>query len=63
MKTVITGLYHWFPDIYTKLYAMNKEDYYINEDGKVVFTEAFHLKRGHCCDNDCKHCPYKDKNK
>lgn len=32
-------------------------DYYI-EDGKYVFTEHFHLKRGHCCGSGCRHCPY-----
>ena len=25
----------------------------------LVFTEQYHLKRGHCCENGCKHCPYK----
>ncbi len=34
------------------------EDYYINEQGYRVFTEAYHLKRGFCCKNGCKHCPY-----
>jgi len=33
-------------------------DYYINEDGLVVLTEKYHLERGHCCGNGCKHCPY-----
>ncbi len=33
-------------------------DYYINEDGNYVFTEAYHLKRGHCCKNKCLHCPW-----
>ncbi|MBU3824395.1 MAG: hypothetical protein H9917_06170 [Candidatus Oceanisphaera merdipullorum] len=33
------------------------EDYYI-EDGFWIFTAAFHLKRGHCCRNGCRHCPY-----
>lgn len=33
-------------------------DYYINEDGYFVFTAWHHLKRGHCCKNGCKHCPY-----
>lgn len=33
-------------------------DYYINEDGLLVFTEAFHLQRGFCCGRGCKHCPY-----
>ena len=35
-----------------------KEDYYI-EEGKVVFTEEYHKTRGYCCNNDCRHCPYK----
>jgi hypothetical protein len=33
-------------------------DYYYNEDGYVVLTEAYHLKKGYCCGNGCKHCPY-----
>jgi len=24
----------------------------------MVFTEAYHLKRGYCCKNGCRHCPY-----
>ena len=33
------------------------EDFYY--DGPfLVFTAAFHLKRGYCCGNDCRHCPY-----
>jgi Family of unknown function (DUF5522) len=35
------------------------EDYYINEQGCMVFTEQYHLKRGYCCKNKCKHCPWK----
>ena len=27
----------------------------------LVFTEAFHLKRGYCCGSGCRHCPWKDK--
>ena len=33
-------------------------DFYFNEDGYVVLTEAYHLKKGYCCGNGCKHCPY-----
>ena len=40
---------------YSKL---EKEDYYINEQGYKVFTEKYHLKRGYCCKSGCKHCPY-----
>ncbi len=35
-------------------------DFYI-ENGKWVFTEWYHLKRGYCCNNGCRHCPYKFK--
>jgi len=33
------------------------KDYYL-ENGFIVFTEAYHLKRGYCCKNGCRHCPY-----
>ncbi|MCB9046778.1 MAG: hypothetical protein H6550_11655 [Chitinophagales bacterium] len=33
-------------------------DYYINEEGMLVFTEHFHLERGFCCGRGCRHCPY-----
>lgn len=34
------------------------EDYYYNDQGYIVLTEKFHLKKGYCCGNGCKHCPY-----
>jgi hypothetical protein len=34
------------------------EDYYYNEQGYIVLTEQFHIKKGYCCGNGCKHCPY-----
>ena len=33
-------------------------EYYIDIDGKYVFTELYHKKRGYCCGNACRHCPY-----
>jgi hypothetical protein len=34
------------------------EDFYF--DGPyLVFTAEYHLKRGYCCNSDCRHCPYK----
>lgn len=38
-----------------------EEDYYINDHGKKVFTETYHLRRGFCCGSGCKHCPYEPK--
>jgi hypothetical protein len=34
-------------------------DYYIDEEsGLMVLTSLFLLKRGYCCSNGCKSCPY-----
>ena len=35
--------------------------YYI-DGGKQVFTELYHLQRGDCCRNNCRHCAYGFKN-
>lgn len=35
-------------------------DFYF-EDGKIVMTESYHLKRGNCCGNGCKNCIYEPK--
>jgi hypothetical protein len=32
-------------------------DYYL-EENKFVLTETYLLKRGFCCNNNCRHCPY-----
>lgn len=33
-------------------------DFYYNEQGLLVFTAQYHLKRGYCCKNGCRHCPF-----
>ncbi|CAN5378082.1 hypothetical protein BH11BAC2_BH11BAC2_21740 [soil metagenome] len=38
-----------------------KEDFYLSPEGYVVFTEKYHLKRGYCCQNGCKHCPWRNR--
>jgi hypothetical protein len=35
-------------------------DYYF-ENGLMVLTAHFLKKRGYCCKNDCRHCPYPKK--
>jgi hypothetical protein len=38
--------------------ALGPEDYYF--DGPyMVFTAAYHLKRGYCCGSGCRHCPWR----
>lgn len=35
-----------------------QEDEFYMEEGKFVLTELFHWRRGHCCGNGCRHCPF-----
>lgn len=32
--------------------------HYYKENGLWVFTEYYHMLRGHCCKSGCRHCPY-----
>ena len=33
------------------------EDYYF-EDGLMVLTARYLLRRGYCCEQGCRNCPY-----
>jgi len=33
-------------------------DTYLDQDGLMVFTRHYHLKRGYCCKSGCLHCPW-----
>lgn len=37
---------------------LEPEDFYY-ENGLLVFTAAYHLKRGYCCNSGCRHCPFR----
>ncbi len=43
---------------FSKRPNLTEDDYYLSIDGYIIFTEKYHLKRGYCCKNGCKHCPY-----
>ena len=45
-------------DDFSQFRNLDPEDYYHSEDGFIVYTEKYHLKRGYCCQSNCKHCPY-----
>ena len=34
---------------FSKRSKLDGEDYYLSEEGYIVFTEKYHLKRGYCC--------------
>jgi hypothetical protein len=46
----------WIEELYYKEQMKQKDHYW--ENGKMVMTEKYHLKRGYCCKNSCRHCPY-----
>ena len=48
---------------FSKIDKLDKDEYYNSSEGYVIFTEKYHLKRGYCCNNNCKHCPYKEETK
>jgi len=38
--------------------ALRADEFYF-EGPYMVFTEAYHRRRGYCCNSDCRHCPYR----
>lgn len=51
----------WIFQEYIKKTMLSKHDprdFYFDENGRMVMTELYHIKRGSCCGNGCKHCPY-----
>ena len=38
--------------------SLAPEDFYY-EGPFLVFTAAYHVKRGYCCNSGCRHCPYR----
>lgn len=38
-------------------------DFYYDTNGYRVMTESYHKRRGTCCGNGCRHCPYEPKHK
>ncbi len=43
---------------FQKTNTLTEEEYYLSKEGFIIFTEAYHLKRGYCCKSGCKHCPF-----
>jgi len=43
---------------FSKKSKLKDDEYYNSPEGYLIFTEKYLLKRGYCCKNGCKHCPY-----
>jgi hypothetical protein len=35
--------------------------HFYKENSRTVFTEEYHIERGYCCGNGCRHCPFEPK--
>jgi len=38
--------------------AIQAGDFYFDSRGLLVLTAEYHLRRGYCCGNKCRHCPF-----
>ena len=59
-EEVVKSRNDWIQDLYYREFhkpKLHPKDFYWDE-GKMVLTEQYHLKRGSCCNSGCKHCPY-----
>lgn len=41
-----------------ELMPLGPGDFYLDEQGLMVFTRQYHLRRGFCCKSGCLHCPW-----
>ena len=46
-----------------KIIPLIEGDFYWTKEGFRVFTEQYLLRRGYCCESNCRHCPYGFNNK
>jgi len=53
----------WIYELFVKEQSKPKlqPDHFYYENGRMVMTEQYHLDRGYCCGNGCRHCPYNKK--
>ncbi len=45
-------------DFYSPPRLKENEDYYMDPKGYRVITASYLARRGYCCGNGCRHCPY-----
>ena len=48
-----------FLDDFAEHPLIEGQDFYL-EGGLMVLTTEYNVRRGYCCKNICRHCPYDD---
>jgi hypothetical protein len=53
----------WVQQLYVREFGpkLQPTDFYYDNQGRMVMSEDYHIKRGSCCGNGCLHCPYEPK--
>ena len=49
----------WQEHADTHAQSIGSDDFYFDQNDLMVFTAAYHLRRGYCCGSGCRHCPYR----
>ena len=54
----------WIQQQYVREFGpkLQPTDFYYDNQGRMVMSEDYHIKRGSCCGNGCLKCPYEPKN-
>jgi len=42
----------------TESRPLQPDDFYLDRNNLMVFTATYLQRRGYCCGNGCRHCPY-----
>ena len=55
----------WVQQLYIREFGpkLQPNEFYYDNDGRIVMNEKYHKRRGSCCGNGCLHCPYDPKHK
>jgi hypothetical protein len=53
----------WVQQLYVREFGPKPQptDFYYDNQGRMVMSEDYHIKRGSCCGNGCLKCPYEPK--
>ena len=53
----------WIQQQYVREFGpkLQPTDFYYDNQGRMVMSEDYHIKRGSCCGNGCLKCPYEPK--
>jgi hypothetical protein len=50
----------WVQQLYVREFGpkLQPNEFYYDNQGRMVMTEDYHIRRGKCCGSRCLNCPY-----